>query len=105
MPIGDFKIKHLSDDEQADLLSVLKRHNVWPASEKLGITHIVEHPIDVQGAQPVCQRPYRVPETKRRIIAQEDAAFESHPAIRKSVGQSSRVDRETERGVSFLRGL
>ncbi len=71
VPIGDFEIEHLSDDEQADLLSVLRRHHVWPTSEKLGTTHLVQHPIDVQGAQPVRQRPYRVPETKRRIIAQE----------------------------------
>eukprot|EP00794_Sanderia_malayensis_P011340 gene11340-biopygen9039 len=71
VPIGDFKLEHLSDDEQAELLRVLERHHVWPTSEKLGTTHLVEHPIDVQGAQPVRQRPYRVPETKRKIIAQE----------------------------------
>eukprot|EP00794_Sanderia_malayensis_P018389 gene18389-biopygen12333 len=71
VPIGDFKLEHLSDDEQAELLRVLERHHVWPKSEKLGTTHLVQHPIDVQGAQPVRQRPYRVPETKRKIIAQE----------------------------------
>ena len=71
VPIGDFKLEHLSDDEQADLLSVLRRHHIWQTSEKLGTTYLVQHPIDVQGAQPVRQRPYRVPETKRKIIAQE----------------------------------
>ena len=39
--------------------------------DKLGKTHLADHPIDVQGAQPIRQRPYRVPETKRQIIAKE----------------------------------
>ena len=71
VPIEDFKLNHLSEDDQAALFDVLKRHQVWPSPGKLGQTHLVEHPIDVQGAQPIRQRPYRVPETKKQIIARE----------------------------------
>ncbi len=71
VPIEDLKISHLSEDQQSELLSVLRKHHVWPRSDQLGKTHLVQHPIDVQGAQPIRQRPYRVPETKREQIAKE----------------------------------
>ena len=71
VPVEDLNLSHLSRKQQADLFSVLKKHHVWPQSGQLGTTHLVEHPIDVQGAHPVRQRPYRVPETKRQQIAKE----------------------------------
>eukprot|EP00795_Rhopilema_esculentum_P005376 gene5376-551_t len=71
LPFEDLKISHLSDEQQANLLHVLKKHHVWPKSNQLGTTRLVEHSIDVQEAQPVRQRPYRVPETKRQQIAKE----------------------------------
>ena len=71
VPIEDLNIGHLSRKQQSDLLSVLKKHHVWPTSGQLETTHLVEHPIDVQGAYPVRQRPYRVPETKRQQIGKE----------------------------------
>ena len=71
VPIEDLNIGHLSRKQQSDLLSVLKKHHVWPTSGQLGTTHLAEHPIDVQGAYPVRQRPYRVPETKRQQIRKE----------------------------------
>ena len=71
VPIEDLKLSHLSDEQQTNLLQVLKKHQVWPMSGQLGTTRLVEHPIDVQEAQPVRQRPYRVPETKRQQIAKE----------------------------------
>ena len=71
MPIDELIIGHLSEEQQSALLNVLKKHHVWPGPGKLGKTHLVEHPIDVQGAQPIRLRPYRVPETKRQVIAQK----------------------------------
>eukprot|EP00794_Sanderia_malayensis_P003906 gene3906-biopygen3342 len=53
VPIGDFKLEHLSDDEQAELLRVLERHHVWPKELNLSA------------------KGHTVPETKRKIIAQE----------------------------------
>ena len=71
VPIEDLELSHLSDEQQVNLLRVLKKHHVWPMSDQLGTTRLVEHSIDVQEAQPVRQRPYRVPETKRQQIAKE----------------------------------
>eukprot|EP00795_Rhopilema_esculentum_P005390 gene5390-558_t len=71
LPFEDLKLSHLSDEQQANLLQVLRKHHVWPKSNQLGTTRLVEHSIDVQEAQPVRQRPYRVPETKRQQIAKE----------------------------------
>eukprot|EP00112_Aurelia_sp_Birch-Aquarium-sp1_P012429 Seg2613.2 transcript_id=Seg2613.2/GoldUCD/mRNA.D3Y31 product="Transposon Ty3-G Gag-Pol polyprotein" protein_id=Seg2613.2/GoldUCD/D3Y31 len=70
-PMEDFNLNHLSGEEKTMLFDVLSRHHVWPTPDKLGKTHLVDLPIDVQGAQPIRQRPYRVPETKRQIIAKE----------------------------------
>ena len=71
VPIEDLELSHLSVDQQVNLLRVLKKHHVWPMSDQLGTTRLVEHSIDVQEAQPVRQHPYRVPETKRQQIATE----------------------------------
>ena len=71
VPIDDFRLDHLTEEDQKSLVNVLQRHHVWPSPRKLGKTHLVDHPIDVQGAQPIRQRPYRVPETKKQIIAWE----------------------------------
>ena len=71
VPIEDLNIGHLSRKQQSDLLSVLKKHHVWPTSGQLETTQLVEHPIDVQGAYPVRQRPYHSPETKRQQIQKE----------------------------------
>ena len=71
VPMEDFNLHHLSEEENTMLLDVLSRHHVWPTPDKLGKIHLVDHPIDVQGAQPIRLRPYRVPETKRQIIAKE----------------------------------
>ena len=71
LPFEDLKLSHLSDEQHANLLQVLRKHHVWPKSNQLGTTRLVEHSIDVQEAQPVRQRPYRVPETKRQQIAKE----------------------------------
>jgi len=71
VPIDDFRLDHLTEKDQTSLFDVLERHHVWPSSGKLGKTHLVDHPIDVQGAQPIRQRPYRVPETKKQAIARE----------------------------------
>ena len=71
VPMEEIKISHLSEEQQSDLNAVLRRHHVWPKSGQLGTTRLVEHSIDVQGDQPIRQRPYRVPETKRQQIAKE----------------------------------
>ena len=71
VPIDELKIGHLSEEQQSALLNVLKKHHVWPSPGTLGKTHLVERPVDVQGTQPIRLRPYRVPETKRQVIAQE----------------------------------
>eukprot|EP00794_Sanderia_malayensis_P005886 gene5886-biopygen4888 len=71
VPIEEMKISHLSEEQKSSLLSVFKKHDVWPKSGRLATTPLVEHPVDVQGAEPVRQRPYRVPETKRNMIANE----------------------------------
>ena len=71
VPIDDIRVDHLTEEDQTSLFNVLQRHHVWPSPGKLGKTHLVDHPIDVQGAQPIRQRPYCVLETKKQIIAKE----------------------------------
>ena len=71
VPMEEINIGHLFEEQQSGRNVVLRRHHVWPKSGQLGATRLVEHPIDVQVAQPIRQRPYRVPETKRQQIAKE----------------------------------
>ena len=71
VPVEDLNLSHLSRKQQADLCSVLTKHHAWPQSGQWSTTHLVEHPIDLQGAHPVRQRPYQVPETKKQQIAKE----------------------------------
>ena len=71
VPIEDFKLDHLSEEDKEALFNILKRYQVWPSPRKLGQTHLIDHPIDVQGAQPISQRPYRVSEMRKQIIARE----------------------------------
>ncbi len=55
VPIEDLKLSHLSEEQQASLVQVLKKHHVWPKTDQLRTTRLVEHPIDVQEAQPLRQ--------------------------------------------------
>ena len=71
VPIDDFRLDHLTEEDQTSLFEVPQRHYVWPSPGKLGKTHLVDQPIDVQGAQPIRQRPYHVSETMKQIIAKE----------------------------------
>ena len=67
---GDLNIEHLNPDEQQHLCHVLNESGV-AGQTKLGQTTVVKHSIDTGSASPIKQRPYRVPETKRKIIEEE----------------------------------
>ena len=49
--IDELKIGHLSEEQQSALLNILKKHHVCTSPGKLRKTHLVEHPINVQGVQ------------------------------------------------------
>ena len=63
-------IGHLSTEEQQHLCHALNESGV-AGQKRLGRTTVIEHSIDTGSASPIKQRPYRVPETKRKIIEEE----------------------------------
>ena len=60
----------LPENEQHKLVDVLQEFpDVFAAtSDQLGKTNLVEHEIDVQGANPIKCKPYRVSHKEREII-------------------------------------
>ena len=67
---SDLSIGHLCKEEQHQLCHVLNESGV-AGRKRLGQTTVMEHSIDTGSASPIKQRPYRVPETKRKIIEEE----------------------------------
>ena len=61
---------YLSEEQQVELSNVLNKYSdVFAKSDSdLGRTDVLEHAIDTQGHAPIFQRPYRVPETQRKVI-------------------------------------
>ena len=61
---------NLTSQQQADLQRFLNKFSdVFATSDSdLGRTNVLEHSIDTQGHQPIYQRPYRIPETQRKVV-------------------------------------
>ena len=61
---------YLSDEQQVELKNVLNKYSdVFAKSDSdLGRTDVLEHAIDTQGHASIYQRPYRVPQTQRKVI-------------------------------------
>ena len=68
----DFHIDkdELNEDQQAMLLAFLQKHkDIFTSSDTdLGRTNLTEHKIDVGGAHPIKQRPYRIHPEKREKL-------------------------------------
>ena len=77
---------YLSDEQQVELRNVLSKYSdVFAKSDSdLGRTDVLEHAIDTQGHAPIFQRPYRVPETQRKVIETHNKDMANRGVIRPS---------------------
>ena len=66
----NFSSTNLMSQQQADLHGFLNEFSdVFSMSDSdLGRTNVLEHSIDTQGHQPIYKRPYRIPETQRKVV-------------------------------------
>jgi len=66
----NFSSTNLTSQQQADVQGFLNEFSdVFAKSDSdLGCTNVLEHLIDTQGHQPIYQRPYRIPETQRKVV-------------------------------------
>ena len=66
----DFSSADLTSEQQVVLQQFLHKFSeVFAKSDSdLGRTNILEHSIDTQGNKPIDHRPYRIPETQRKVV-------------------------------------